>query len=82
MINFSICLSFTVARAKYDGEKRFFIDRDIKLPRESSKFLGYENIILLRGEYPFNTFTSQFGIVERIQIVLTKENERENKLEY
>jgi len=54
------------------GEEVFVIDRDIKLPRRMSERLGYDSVILMRGEYYYNTFTSQFGVVEGIQVYLQK----------
>lgn len=57
------------------GEEVFGIDKNVKLPRAAADFLGYESVTLLRGEYPFNTLTSQFGIVEKIQVDLKKEGD-------
>lgn len=53
-----------------DGSDTFYIEKNIKLPLKAAEYLGYKNIQILRGEYPFNTFTSKFGVVERIQVNL------------
>lgn len=59
------------------GEEVFGVDKNVKLPRKAAEFLGYESVTLLRGEYPFNTLTSEFGIVEKIQVDLKKEGDCE-----
>src|SRR5690625_1348526 len=57
-----------------EGSETFFIDKNVKLPQRAAEHLGFKNVQLLRGEYPFNTLTSKYGIVEKIQVNLKDED--------